>query len=71
MVEDKWLLLFGVPVILILLMSIRRRIAAINTRMRQLEREASAKPINPYKSLFELMQRDSPQTGGRDKQNNG
>jgi hypothetical protein len=56
MVEDKWLLLFGVPVIIALVISIRRRIRAIGARLQEIERVEQAKPSNPYEELAAMWQ---------------
>ena len=55
MVEDKWLLLASIPVVVFLGISIRRRIVEINARIAQLKREEAAGPVNPYQAMYEIM----------------
>jgi len=55
MVEDKWLLLASIPVVVFLGISIRRRIIELNSRIEQLKREEAAGPVNPYQAMYEMM----------------
>ena len=55
MVEDKWLLLASIPVVVFLGISIRRRIVELNARLAQLKREEAAGPVNPYQTMYEMM----------------
>jgi hypothetical protein len=55
MVEDKWLLLASIPVVVFLSLSIRRRLRDLNARIEQLKREETADPINPYQAMYEAM----------------
>jgi len=54
MVEDKWLLLASIPVVVFLGISIRRRIVELNSRIEQLKREEAAGPVNPYQAMYEM-----------------
>jgi len=58
MVEDKWLLLASIPVVVFLGISIWRRMSALNRRIDQLKREEASGPINPYQAMYEIMSED-------------
>lgn len=61
MVEDKWLLLASIPVVVFLGISIRRRIGSLNARIEELKREEAAGPVNPYAAMYEVMSDRSAQ----------
>jgi len=64
MVEDKWLLLASIPVVVFLGISIRRRIIELNSRIEQLKREEAAGPVNPYQAMYEMMPGDGAKDSG-------
>lgn len=55
MVEDKWLLLAAIPVVVFLSFSIWRRARELNAKIEQLKREEAAGPVSPYQSMYEMM----------------
>ena len=65
MVEDKWLLLASIPVVVFLGISIWRRLRELNGRIDQLNRDEAAGPVNPYQAMYEVMSEDSTTSGAR------
>ena len=65
MVEDKWLLIASIPVVVFLGISIRRRLRDLNDRIEQLKRDEAAGPVNPYQAMSEMIPGDIGQPGSK------
>ncbi|BDI28757.1 hypothetical protein CCAX7_008080 [Capsulimonas corticalis] len=59
--SDKWALLLGAPVIVLLVISIRRRIAALNRRISEIKSADENGPRNPYQDMADLLPNHSEQ----------
>jgi hypothetical protein len=66
MLADKWLLLFGVPIIAALLVQTVRRVSRLKTRIDEVRDEQARSPLPPFAQLSELMQ-DQSQERNRGK----
>ncbi len=68
MIDEKWTLLFGLPVIAILLVMAIRRARAVSYRIREVREEMARNPQDPYMALAQLMNEKperKPGTRGR------
>jgi len=66
MVEDKWLLIASIPVVVFLGISIHRRLRDLNDRIEQLKRDEAAGPVNPYQAMSEMIPAISGNRGRRE-----
>ena len=53
--DEKWTLLFGLPVIAVLLALAVRRARAVSQRIREVREEMARNPQDPYLALAQLM----------------
>ena len=65
LIDARWTLLIGVPIILVLLGLAWRRTRALVTRIREVREEMARSPQDPYQALSELM--EEKQAGKREK----
>jgi len=56
MLDPKWTLLLGLPIIAALLVLAARRTRALVTRIREVREEMARNPQNPYMALATLME---------------
>jgi len=55
MVADKWLLLLEIPILWLLVRSIRARIARLNARIAEVKEAEARTPRDPYAALFDAL----------------
>lgn len=55
MVADKWLLVLEIPILALLVWSIRGRIARLNARIEEVQAEEPNGPANPYQAMFDAL----------------
>lgn len=55
MVADKWLLVFEIPILFLLIRSIYGRIRRLNARIEEVKSEEPNGPVNPYQAMFEAL----------------
>ena len=65
MLDEKWTLLFGLPVIAILLAMAVRRARAVSLRIREVREEMARSPQDPYAALAQLMNEKPGRKPGR------
>ncbi len=72
MLDEKWTLLFGLPMIAILSVMAWRRAQAVTTRIREEREEMARNPQDPYLALAMLIEEKKPKpTRGRKRTGGG
>jgi len=71
MLDPKWTLLLGLPIIAALLVLAARRTRALVLRIREVREEMARNPQNPYMALATLMDEKTQETQKKPKERAG
>ena len=71
MLDPKWTLLLGLPIIATLLVLAARRTRALVLRIREVREEMARNPQNPYMALATLMDEKTQKTQKKPKERAG
>ena len=71
MLDPKWTLLIGLPIIVALLVLAARRTRALVLRIREVREEMARNPQNPYMALATLMDEKTQKTQKKPKERAG
>lgn len=71
MIDEKWTLLFGIPIIVFLLALAARRLRALSTRIAEVQEEQARNPLPPFAQLANLMAEPEAPKARRGKKTDG
>ncbi len=71
MIDEKWTLLFGIPIIVFLLVLAARRLRALSTRIAKVQEEQARNPLPPFAQLADLMAEQEAPKARRGKKTDG
>jgi hypothetical protein len=63
MIADNWLLILGVPIIIVLVIQAGRQVIQIRARIAQVRDEMARSPLPPFAQLAQLMEEQKAAEG--------